>query len=96
LGDLQSLGGVGKHEQGKIGGRDRLRGKTPEVEIVSLQFGKSIAVIIDPDFRFPASTGCDCHCKRRALGGVRKVFVSTGRRQPTSSRVLAPLAVAWL
>src|SRR5882672_6627112 len=36
--------------------------------------------------------GCDSHCNRMAFGGVKKIFVSTGRRQFFCSRKLVPLA----
>src|ERR1700674_4616930 len=36
--------------------------------------------------------GCDSHCSRMAFGGVRKVLVSTGRRQFFCSRKLGPFA----
>src|SRR6185503_4234112 len=76
---LQSLPRSRKQDGWQICGRNSLRGETPEIEIAPREFRISIAKIHHPNFGFPYPSFSDRHCRRSAFGGVRNIFVSTGR-----------------
>src|SRR5450755_153497 len=81
LRDLQPFRCVGEDQHRKVGGGDSLRGKAPEVEVAPLKFGKAIAVAVDPDFRFPASTPLRLPPQPEGIGR-RKKSLCLNRQAP--------------